>query len=298
MKNSENKLRVFDIQRLCVNDGPGIRSTVFLKGCLLKCIWCHNPESISSAMQIMYIKKLCNACGECNKICTHDAIDSSFITDTEKCVCCGDCVKVCINGARKLAGVDMEIGTIIRTVLKDKAYYEESGGGVTVSGGEPMFQYEGLKVLLCKLKEEGVSTALDTSGYCEQEKLLNVCRYVDVVLFDLKHMDDTEHRCITGVGNAGILNNLRKIALAGKQIIIRYPMIKGKNDGEENIEQMCRLLKEIGVFELDVIPFHDIGINKYASLGQNAFLLEKHSDMEIKEKLACIRSFGIAPHII
>jgi len=298
MNTSADKLRVFDIQRLCVNDGPGIRSTVFLKGCYLKCLWCHNPESILYDFEIIHLDKLCSKCGSCKAVCPHNAVDNRFMTDAEKCVCCGKCAKVCVNGARKLCGEDIEIESILHIVTKDRAYYEESGGGVTLSGGEPMFQYAGTKALFLRLKEEGVSTALDTTGFADQDKFMDVCRYADIVLFDLKHMDHADHKRITGVDNTLIHDNLRKIAAAGKNIIVRYPMIKGLNDGEENIRQMCLFLKEIGLQTLDVIPYHDIGVNKYSSLGRQAYRIDAYTDGEIEEKLSCIRSFGIVPGVI
>jgi pyruvate formate lyase activating enzyme len=192
----------------------------------------------------------------------------------------------------------MEIERILRIVTKDRAYYAESGGGVTLSGGEPMYQYAGTKALLLRLKEEGVSAALDTTGYADQDKFMNVCRYADVVLFDLKHMDRVEHKRITGVDNTIIHDNLRKIAAEGKNIIVRYPMIKRLNDGEENISQMCLLLKEIGIQKLDVIPYHDIGLNKYSSLGRQAYGIDAYTDEEIENNLSRIRSFGIVPDVI
>jgi len=293
-----DKLRVFNIQRLSLNDGPGIRTTVFLKGCNFRCIWCHNPESIAPQPQIMKISKLCTCCGVCKAACIYDAIDSGFNTDSSKCVLCRACIKACVYGAREICGKDYDIDEIVNIVSKDKQFYKESGGGVTVSGGEPMLQYEGLKILLERLKHNGISTAIDTNGHADSNKFSDICEIADIVLFDLKHMDNDIHKKLTGVGNNLIHENFKMLCYMNKEIYVRYPMIKDLNDDEDNIVQMCDFLKRLNISKIDVIPYHDIGENKYYSIGTVPVHIEKHTEEEIKEKIAMIRKQGINPNII
>jgi pyruvate formate lyase activating enzyme len=192
----------------------------------------------------------------------------------------------------------MKVDDIVDVVLQDREYYDSSGGGVTISGGEPLYQYNSLKSLLAKLKEKGISTALDTTGYASQDWFLDICKIVNIVLFDIKHMDDEIHRKLTGVGNELILNNFRELIKLGKEVYVRYPMIKGYNDDMDNIKEMCGLLKEAGINQLDVIPFHDIGESKYYSISYEPIHIEKHTDDEIRNRIKLIEKYGIKARII
>ena len=242
---------VFNIQRFCVNDGPGIRTTVFLKGCPLSCVWCHNPESQRFEPEILFYKDKCTGCGRC------------------KCVTAADRDFVCFNGAKEICGKTVSANEVTAEVLKDKPFYENSGGGVTLSGGEPLAQYDFSLELLKKAKENGIHTAVETCGYAEKSKILEIAKYVDLFLFDCKETDQELHKEYTGVDNKIILENLKALSDAGSKIILRCPIIPGFNDRAEHFKGISETAEKfIGIEHIEIEPFHPLGESKYSALGR------------------------------
>jgi len=262
---------VFNIQKFSVNDGPGIRTTVFLKGCPLKCIWCHNPESQSIEKEMLFSKSKCVSCMLCLKKCprgAHSVFNGEHIFDREKCVACGECT-VCPTGALELAGEERTSDEIICEVLKDKVFYDNSGGGMTLSGGEPMFQFEFTRELLIKARENSIHTSLETCGFAPREHYLELLPYVDLFLFDYKETSPEKHREYTGVTNELILDNLKLISDNGGKIILRCPIIPGCNDRDEHFDGIADIANRTrGVTEINVEPYHPLGAGKSEMLGR------------------------------
>ena len=261
---------VFDIKRYAIHDGPGIRTTVFLKGCPLACRWCHNPESQSAAAEMIFRAGRCIRCGACVASCERGAIvwsDAGPATERAVCVACGACAIVCYAEARERVGREMSVEETMVEIGRDRPFYEESGGGATFSGGEPLAQPEFLGALLAACRAAGIHTALDTCGYAPWEVIDRVRRDVDLFLYDLKLLDDARHRELTGVSNRLILENLRRLSELGHAIVLRVPIIPGVNDDPETLD-------EIGAFatslprldEIALLPYNRMGIDKYARL--------------------------------
>lgn len=262
---------VFDIQRFSIHDGPGIRTTVFMKGCPLKCLWCSNPESQDFFPNLIVRNINCRGCGECVEACPDGAIiitkEKERKIDWEKCNQCVRCVDACIYDSLKICGRDMQVEEVFDEVMKDNLFYKNSGGGITVSGGEALSQSEFVTELLEMSKGEGLHTALDTTGYCPWEKMEKVLRFVDLVLFDIKHLDSLEHQRTTGVKNELILENLEKAARL-KRTWLRMPLIRGFNDSEAYIEKIASLGKRIGAGKISLLPYHEGGKSKCEQLGR------------------------------
>jgi pyruvate formate lyase activating enzyme len=262
--------RIFNIQKYSIHDGPGIRTTVFLKGCPLSCIWCHNPESQSFSPEIMQYSKRCIGCGKCAEVCKYGAL-----YDRDKCTSCGSCAEVCYAKARELAGKLMTVQEVIAQIDKDSIFYDESGGGVTFSGGEPLSQPEFLLELLTQCKKHEYHTAVDTSGYGATETIKAISGMTDLFLYDLKLMDDDKHIKYTGVSNKLILENLKEISRLGNQIYIRIPLIPGINDDESNIKLAATVIHETaGIEQVNLLPYHNIAVDKYNRLGKRSRLME------------------------
>lgn len=263
--------KIFNIQRFSINDGPGIRTTVFLKGCPLHCSWCHNPESISGDQEIILREDKCIRCGSCLEVCENNAaqqIDNQIITVRENCMQCGKCIEVCYTEARAIAGREMSTEEVLDEILKDTVFYGESGGGVTFSGGEPFLQHEFLHSLLARCKQHNIHTAVDTTGYTSVEILQRSINFIDLFLYDIKTMNDTIHKSFTGVSNKLILENLKKLSEWQKNIIIRIPIIHGINDNLEEIRNIGEYVESLGnISEIHLLPYHKSGIEKYQRLG-------------------------------
>lgn len=264
-----NTANIFNIQKFSVHDGPGIRTTVFFKGCPLKCLWCHNPESQMYEKQMLFDSNKCVLCGTCVKICPQKAIkiqNNKLTTDPNKCNYCRQCEIYCIPGARQVAGKEYTVEEILKEVMKDKVFYEQSNGGVTVSGGEPLVQTDFVEELLRKLKEENIHTAVDTCGAVSFENIRRAASYTDVFLYDIKLMDDEKHREFTGVSNKLILDNLRKLSQIHNNINLRMPIIEGVNSDESHIEKTIDFIKELNIKKVNLLPYHDIARHKYKKL--------------------------------
>jgi pyruvate formate lyase activating enzyme len=258
--------RVFHVQRFSIQDGPGIRTTVFLKGCPLACAWCHNPEGRSPAREVVKVEGRCIACGACWEVCETGAAREP--APSPRCLRCGKCVEACPTTAREAVGRDVSVAELVDEVTRDCIFFGESGGGVTFSGGEPLAQPEFLLAALQGLRVLGVSTAVDTCGYAPREVLLRVAGATDLVLFDLKVIDDDRHRRFTGVSNASILGNFEALGRAHGDIWVRVPVIPGVNDDQENLTRTARLAASApGVRRVDLLPYHRTGLPKFARAG-------------------------------
>jgi len=283
---------LMDVKRMAVHDGPGLRTTLFLKGCPLRCVWCHNPEGQSRALQIAWFAEKCIGCDACVHICPqHGARDMS---DREKCNACGACASVCPVGARKQYGREVSVDEAMQIALEDRPFYG-SKGGVTLSGGEPLMQAEFALELLRRIKEEGVTTALDTCGHVPWsafEKSLPVC---DTYLFDLKHMDSTLHQQGTGQGNELILSNLEKLSAAGARIQVRIPLIPRFNDSQEHMAQVGAFLKRIRPECVKLLSYHQMARMKYAGLGLEDTLPPGAEDLAVRleHATAILQQFGL-----
>ena len=260
---------VFNIQRYSIHDGPGIRTTVFVKGCPLKCFWCQNPESQNGRPEILLDKRKCTACGQCVEICPSGAarlVEGGSTIDREVCTACGKCVEVCPNEARRLVGRRMTVDEVMAEVKRDAKFYENSGGGVTVSGGDPLSQPHFVKSIFEQCKKENFHTTLDTCGYAPWSAVESVLEYVDLVFFDIKHMDTGQHRNATGRENDLILENAKKIS-ERKPMRIRVPMIPGFNDSVEAVTEIARFVKkELGCKDIDLLPYNKMGEVKFEFL--------------------------------
>ena len=272
MKADRNETGViFNIQKYSVNDGPGIRTVVFFKGCPLRCRWCSNPESQLARIQILQDPEKCLHCHHCIEICPRQAVcaDGTAIQiDPLKCNACGNCIPECPGKALSLEGEVKTVQEVLDVVLKDAVFYEESGGGITLSGGEMLSQPQFAEELLKASKEEGLSTCAETTGYADEEVFRRIAEYLDLILFDLKHWDPVKHEEYTGVTNALPVSNMKYALSLGKQVLPRIPVIPGFNDSPGDAERFSDLLREIGIKQCQLLPFHQFGENKYTLLGR------------------------------
>jgi pyruvate formate lyase activating enzyme len=266
---SRAKGLVFNIMRFSLHDGPGIRTTVFLKGCPLSCWWCHNPESQNVQPEVMYAGDRCMHCGDCVSACEHGALtfNNGPVRDPDLCVQCGECADECLTDARRFVGEWMSAEDVVRHVRRDIVFFDESGGGVTFSGGEPLMQPDFLEAALKACKAEGIHAALDTCGYARPETLLRITPHTDLVLFDLKLANSERHLQVTGVSNEVILENLSILAKSGTPLIVRIPVVPGVNDDEANMRESMNLLEGLGVSRVDLLAYHEAGTDKYQRLG-------------------------------
>ncbi|MBA3073066.1 MAG: glycyl-radical enzyme activating protein [Anaerolineae bacterium] len=260
---------IFDIKKYAINDGPGIRTTVFFQGCALACQWCHNPESQPNLSVLMYRANRCVLCGACVEVCPQHAITLDGFSSTDRSLCntCGVCTETCYNGARELSGYQVSVDQVMSEVLRDTPFYDGSGGGVTFSGGEPLLQPRFLLELLRACREHELHTVVDTSGFAAWEVLNSLRENVDLFLFDLKNMDDERHIQYTGVSNQLILSNLKHLTEAGSAITIRIPLIPGINDDEENLRASGEFIRSLpNISGVELMGYHDLAAAKYEAL--------------------------------
>jgi pyruvate formate lyase activating enzyme len=264
------KATIFDIERNSFVDGPGIRTTVFFKGCNLRCAWCHNPESQSAKPQMMFYKNKCTGCGKCREKCPNSM---------EKCDLCGRCSLFCPHDAREICGKEYTVDEVLKEILKDKTFYDNSGGGVTFSGGECMLQIDFLAELLKRCKENGIHTAVDTAGHVAFECFERILPYTDLFLYDIKCYDSEKHKKYTGVSNELLFSNLKKLLQTDKTIWVRIPVIPTVNDTEEEMLTIKTFLSSCGIPEkVELLPYHAMGEHKYAAIGKEAQIFSVPSE--------------------
>jgi pyruvate formate lyase activating enzyme len=290
---------VFNIQRYSIDDGPGVRTTVFMKGCPLTCLWCSNPESQCGLPEVTYRYTSCQRCGTCVKVCPENAVtlsDDGVHIDREKCTVCGECVKSCLPEALQISGKRMTLDEVWKVVKKDADYYEASGGGVTASGGEILTQPDFVAALFKRCKEAGYHTCADTSGFGDPAALLKILEYADLVYFDLKHLDPEAHKRYIGQSNELILKNLELVAKKGVPVVIRVPLIPGYNNSDENLRALAAKVSEIAKDSVvNLLPYHRYGANKYRMIDM-VYQLEDVPELtqdELIHAKEVIESYGL-----
>ena len=289
--------KIFNIQRFSIHDGPGIRTTVFFKGCNLRCKWCHNPESFSSRKQIEIHPYNCIGCGKCFQICPNKAhyIDENgnHRIDRKKCTGCGECTNVCFTDTLISIGKTVNVESLMKSILTDLDYYSSSGGGVTFSGGECMLQIEFLNEILTECKRRNIHTAVDTAGAVQWKNFKKILGVTDLFLYDVKAADSEIHKKLTGVDNGIIIENLRKLSEVKAEIIIRIPYVVGLN--EDQIEGISNILEPLNISKVEVLPYHKLGNSKYEALEMNnkSQELEIPSDKMIEKAVKILRSKNI-----
>ena len=267
-----NKAIVFNIQRYCLHDGDGIRTTFFFKGCPLACLWCHNPEGMGPAPQLVFIQERCRGCGRCSDRCVQKCIGMNGTlpqTDRSRCTACGECGDMCPHGAREIAGRPFTVSELVQIAQRDESFYRNSGGGVTLSGGEVMMQDQNFLLdLVQRLHQRDIGVAVDTCGHADFTAFLSILPYVDTFLYDVKFIDRKRHKAFTGQDNDLILSNLQRLSDLGARLHIRVPVIVGANAGDEDMDAIIRHLKQnIRVERVSLLPFHGTGSDKRARLG-------------------------------
>jgi len=295
---------IFNIQRYSLQDGPGIRTTVFFKGCPLRCWWCDNPESQGTSPELLYFDSLCVRCYRCVDACpsgaTNVSPDGSIGIERSLCKACGKCVEVCLSEARFISGRPVMVRKVLEQVKADSLFYKNSGGGVTASGGEPTLQPDFLLRFFKGCQRLGFTTCLDTCGYVQWELLERILEYTDMVLYDIKHMDPLRHIEFTGVDNQLILENAKRVVARGIPLTIRVPLIPGCNDSTQDLEALGRYVVGLGNRKLELLPYHQLGTKKYERLGQKYRLegAQLFTEKVIKDKVMLLNSYGLEVEII
>jgi pyruvate formate lyase activating enzyme len=263
--------RVLRIERFAIHDGPGIRTTVFLKGCPLRCAWCHTPESQSLGLEFLPHGDRCLRCGTCTSICPQQGAlvaASGGPIATDACDMCGKCTEACPTDAREMVGQPMSVGALLAEIERDRIFYDESGGGVTFSGGEPLMQPAFLLDMVHACRASGIHVAVDTCGLVDTEALLDAAHAVDLFLYDVKIMDEERHRAFTGASNVRILQNLERLVAVHDNILVRFPLVPGVNEDDENVLALGAFLASLRLTRVDVLPYHRAGIAKYDRLNK------------------------------
>jgi pyruvate formate lyase activating enzyme len=285
------KGRVFDIRRYSIHDGPGIRTAVFLKGCSLRCLWCHNPESVVPGPELMHWPSRCSRCYACLSVCPVEAIakdaEGAIIIDRAKCDLCGKCAEACLYDAMQVVGREMGVEEVLGELERDKIFYDQSGGGVTLTGGDPLVQAGFAEAILDGCRSQGIHTALDTAGYSKNGVLDRIAAKADLILFDLKCMDDARHREFTGVSNTPIIDNLKRLAAGRTEVWVRIPLVAGLNDDDKNIRLTITLLKSLKrIRRVGILPYHSGGLEKASRIGRETHFRKFEPPAE--ERIAAI----------
>ncbi|MCJ7485107.1 MAG: glycyl-radical enzyme activating protein [Candidatus Aminicenantes bacterium] len=285
--------RVFDIKRYSIHDGPGIRTTVFLKGCSLRCLWCHNPESIEPGPELMHWPGRCARCYACINACPKGAIAKdaagAIVIDRNACDLCGKCAEACLYDAMQVVGREMSVDDVLAEVEKDKIFYDQSGGGVTLSGGDPFVQSAFAEALLDGCRDRGIPAAVDTAGFSRDGVLDRVASKADLVLYDLKCMDDARHKEVTGVSNLPIIENLKRLAAGRTEVWVRIPLVAGVNDDDENVRRTITFLSSLKTIRrVGILPYHSGGLEKARRIGQESHFRKFETPSE--ERIAAVEA--------
>ena len=289
---------IFQLQRLSVNDGEGIRTTVFFKGCALRCQWCANPESWAFDAQLMFFPHKCTGCGNCVTVCKQEANvrnnDGAINFISSNCINCGECLACCLADARQVMGEELTIDAVMTQLKKDYIFYLESGGGVTFSGGEPFLHPEYLRLLNEKCHQLGINTAVESCAYFDFAACQDIIANIDQLFFDLKIMDSARHKQYTGVTNERILANIEAASKINDNIIVRVPVITGVNDSDENMSALAKfLLAKTSITRVELLPYHKLGLEKMTALGMPAVVFETPSEAKMEELNALLVREGI-----
>jgi len=288
---------VFNIQKFCIHDGDGIRTCVFLKGCPLRCVWCHNPESLTSAPYLSFDKRKCTSCGRCIEVCSARSFENNTLKiDREKCIKCKKCTQVCLNDANEIIGKEMTEAEVMEEVMKDKIFYDASGGGITITGGEPSYQADFTLNLLRLAKNAGISLAIETCGIGSREFYKEAASLGTTFLYDIKCMDPARHRELTGADNRHIMENLQYLMDLGADIILRLPLIPDCNDRDEDIALLSDFLnKNKGRFRFaEIMPYHNLGVGKSERIGVSSAYIHASADRtEISRWCSLFASQGV-----
>ena len=264
------KVSYFNVQRFCLQDGPGIRTTLFLKGCPLRCLWCHNPEGQKRDAELVFRSDRCTGCGRCVGVCGARRLkDGKASVDRALCTACGSCVEPCLADCNEICGREAEADELFETLVRDRLFFEESGGGITVSGGEPLVQADAVTYLARRAKDEGISFAVETCGFVGAAAFSELVRLGCLFLYDIKGVDDEKHAANTGVSNRTVLSNLDALLSEGADVVVRMPLIPGYNDSRRDLELLSDLLSGLRgrIRHAEIMPYHRIGLGKVSSLG-------------------------------
>jgi pyruvate formate lyase activating enzyme len=291
--------RIFDIKRYSIHDGPGIRTTVFLKGCSLRCLWCHNPESVDPGPELMHWPGRCSRCYACIEACPKGAIAKdaagAVVIDRKVCDLCGKCAEACLYDAMQMVGRETSVEDVLAEIEKDRVFYEQSGGGVTLSGGDPFVQAAFAEALLDGCRSRGIRTAVDTAGFSKNDVLDRLASKTDLILYDLKCMDDARHKELTGVSNVSIIDNLKRLAAGRTEVWVRIPLVAGVNVDDDNIRRTIAFLSSLKTIRrVGILPYHSGGLEKARRIGRenNFRKFETPSEERIAAIEAAFREAG------